>query len=231
MSGFLVRVLGFAELVEIEGSWTAEDLRSLLERVDFGDTAGLGADEARELCLLSLQDREPDEAAVLLLEHRLGDALGKGQIQNMAREMLDEKLWEEYSEMELHERLFHVGSLLYQAFPGVFPVPDAVEVRLELEALDLEGERMLATPLQETFLVRLLADGMPDSATVKRLFPEAMGGAPFPEAESILWIVGSETVAARTRRLQVIGSGYWLDALRGTTSYESAAEGDALPAA
>lgn len=226
MSGFRVRVLEFTELAEIEGSWTPEDFLSLLERADFGDTTGLGPDELRDLCVLSLQDKEPDDAAALLLEHRLGDTLSKGQIQNTSQEMLDEKLWEEYADMTLHERFFHVGSLLYRAFPHVVPVPDAVDVQLEIEALEPDTARVLARPLHESLLVRLLADGMPDSAPLRRLFPEPLRGRPFPEAESIVWIVTSEPADARTVRLQVIGSGYWLDALRGTRSYESSARAD-----
>ncbi len=226
MADFRVEVRGFTVLEEIEGSWTSDDFRRLLERMDFGDTAGLAADELREMCVLSLQDREPAAAAALLLEHRLGDALGKGQIQNVSHEMLDEKLWEEYADMPLHERLFHVGSLLYQAFPGLVPVPDAVDVRLAVKANGPEGERVLSEPLHESLLARLLADGMPDSAPINRLFGDAVAGGPFPEAESIVWIVAVEPVDARTVHLQIVGSGYWLDALRETRSYESSAKAD-----
>lgn len=225
-STFDVSVLGFAVLEEIEGAWTGEDFARLLERMEFGDTAGLGAEELREMCVMSLQDRKPAAAAALLLEHRLGDVLSKGQIQNISNEMLDEKLWEEYADMPLHERLFHVGSLLHQAFPRVVPVPDAVDVRLEVTAGDAEGAQILAHPLHESFLARLLAEGMPESATLNRLFEDAIRGAPFPEAESIVWIVHQEAVEPRTVHLRIVGSGHWLDALRGTKSFRSAARPD-----
>lgn len=229
MARYCVSVRSFTELEELEGSWTSADFLRVLEELEFEDAAKLPESELRDMCILALQDREPAEAAAVLLAHRLGDALEPGQIQNASQEMLDEKLWEEYADMELHERMFHVGSLLYQAFPGSVPVPDAVEVRLELKAEDADGERVLAKPLHESLLVRLLADGMPDSATLNRLFGEAVGGQAFPEAESIAWTVEAEPVDARTLNVSVTGAGYWLDALRGTVSYGSSAKADPMP--
>ncbi len=226
MTQFQVEVVAFADLQEIKGSWTAQDFKQLLGRMDFGDTAGLAESELREMCILSLQDLKPAEAAALLLDHRLGDELKKGQIQNISYEMMDEKLWKEYADMPLHERLFHVGSLLYQAFPQTVPVPDAVQIELGIRAEDKEAELLLAQPLHESLLVRLLADGMPDSAPIKRLFGEALAGQPFAEAESIAWNVIPEAVDTRNLRLQVVGCGYWLDALRGTESFASSAQSD-----
>lgn len=227
-SPFNVDVRGFSVLEEIEGSWSSEDFEQLLDRMEFGDSADLSPDDLREMCVLSLRDMEPAKAASILLQYRLGDSLSKGQIQNVSHEMLDEKLWEEYADMPLHERFFHVGGLLYQAFPSVVPVPDAVEVRLAVTAKDHEGARLLEAPLHETLIVRLLADGMPDDAPLNRLFGEAVRGKPFPEAESIVWIVNSEPLEAGGVGLQVIGSGYWFDALRETKSFTSAARPDVL---
>lgn len=223
---FSVRVLECAVLEEIEGSWRPEDFTGLLQRMEFGDTKALSDSELREMCVLSLQDRKPAEAAALLLQYRLGNELSKGQIQNLSHEMQDDKLWEQYADIPLHERLFHVGSLLYQAFPQVVPVPDAVAARLEVSARNGEGERVLAGPLHESFVVRLLADGMPESAALYRLFGDAVRGAPFPEAESIVWILNSERVDARTMVLHAIGAGQWFDPLRETKSYGSAARAD-----
>ncbi len=226
MARYRIDVRSFTEVQEIEGSWTPADFRQVLDALDFGDTSDVAEADLRELCLLALQDREPAEAAAVLLAHKLGDALGKGQRQNVSHEMLDEKLWEEYADMHLHERFFHVGSVLHQAFPRVVPLPDAVEVRLEVRAEDVEGERVLAGTLHESLLVRLLADGMPESATLRRMFGDALRGARFPEAESIAWIVTQQHVDARIAELRIIGSGYWLDALRQTKSYGSSARAD-----
>ncbi len=220
---FRLDVLGFSVLKEIEGSWTDGDFKELLARLQFDDTSELDAAGLREMCVLALSDLKPPAAAALLLEYRLSDGLTSGQIQNTSQEMVDEKLWEEYADMPLHERFFHVGSLLYQAFPRLVPIPDAVEIRVQVTAEGTDGVRLLSAPLHESLLVRWLADGMPDSAPLNRLFGDAVGGKPFPEAESIVWIVKSSPIEGSTLEFEVIGSGYWLDGLRETKSYASSA--------
>jgi hypothetical protein len=223
---FRLEVLGFSILEEIEGSWTEKDFQQLAERLELGDLSALNAAEQREMCVLALGDLKPATAAALLLELRLGDSLNKGQIENASHEMLDEKLWEESADMPLHERFFHVGSLLYQAFPRTMPRPDAVELRARLTALDAVGLRLISAPLLESLLVRLLADGMPDSAPLNRLFGESVRGSSFPEAESIVWISNVGPLQGSAREFRVIGSGYWFDALRETKSYGSSARPD-----
>ncbi|MEH6728899.1 MAG: hypothetical protein V7703_22355, partial [Hyphomicrobiales bacterium] len=123
-NSFHVQVLDFSNLLEIEGAWTNSDFAALLEQMEFGDQSGLAEDDLRDMCLMSLQDLDPDDAAYLVLKHVIGDALREGQLRNMANEMLEEKLWEDYVDPAYHERLFNVGSLLYAAMPRVFLKPD-----------------------------------------------------------------------------------------------------------
>jgi hypothetical protein len=177
---------------------------------------------------MSLQDLQPRDAAALLLQYKLGEVLSKGEINNMSGEMLDEKLWEDDSDMTLHEQLFNVGSLLSATFSTTFPEPDAVRVTLQVTACNEAAEGVLSQPLSESFLVRLLADGMDDSAVLHRLFEEQLAGRSFPEAESIVWTVHTEAIGDNAVEVDVISSGYWMDSLRNTRSYESSAYGDPI---
>lgn len=223
-----VRVLRFSILQEIEGAWAAKDFAALLEEMDFGDLGGMSDGELREMCILSLQDLKPEAAAALVLKQHLGGRLKEGQIRNLASEMLDEKLWEQYADMSLHEGMFNVGSLLYAAFPRSFPEPDAVQVTVNVNAANDAAKQILAGPPHESFLVRLLADGMKDDATLHRLFDKQLDGKSFPEADTIVWIVRSEPSNGGTTQIEVISSGYWLDALRDAKSYESLAYPDGV---
>lgn len=223
---FRVRVLSFSILREIEGSRGADSYSALLDAMDYGDTSGMGDDELREMCIMSLQELSPEEAAAVVIKHDLGDRLKDAQIRNIASEMLDDKLWEQHADMSLHERMFHIGSLLYEAFPRTFPEPDAVRVVLEVAATGEAGRELLAQPLHESFLVRLLADGMPKGSVLHRLFDEQIDGNTFPEADAIVWIVQTESVAADSVKIDLVSSGYWLDALRDTTMYDSTAHAD-----
>lgn len=194
--------------------------------MEYGDVSDLSPDELHDMCVLSLQDRDPDEAAALLLEHHLGDRLRDGQIRNLAVEMFEDKLWEEHADMALHEPLFNVASLLFKAFPRSVPEPDAVRVILEVVATGRAEKEALAPPIHETFLVRLLADGMNDRSVLHRLFGEQLVGKSFPEADSVVWIVRSESISAAAVKLDLISSRYWLDPLRGVEAYSSTAYAD-----
>lgn len=223
---FSVLVKKFSVLEEIEGSWQPADFLALLELMDFGDASGLSPEECREMCIMSLQDLEPEAAAALLLRYRAGDTLNSGQIQNVANEMADEKMWEEYADMSLHEQMFAVGSLLFQAFPRVFPEPDAVQVDLQISALNEPARTLLQQPLPEACVVRLLAGGMDNHAVLHRLFSEQLHGTRFPEADTIVWIVHQRETVDSAADISVISSGYWLDSLRETRTYECNAHPD-----
>lgn len=223
---FRVQLLSFSNILEIDGARTADDYATLLENMEYGDQSGMDGDELREMCILSLQDLAPAEAAYLVLKHDVGDILRDGQLRNLASEMLDEKLWEEYSDSSLHERFFNAGSLLYAAFPQMFPEPDAVRVVLEITAAVAAARDLLTPSPNESLLVRLLADGMDDRSILHRLYGEQLSGTSFPNAGEVVWIVRTEEIADLVVRLEVIGSGYWLDALARVESYESAAHAD-----
>ena len=221
-------MLEFTNLLKIEGAWTNDDFAALLDAMEYGDRSGMGDDELREICLISLQDQAPEEAAYLVLKHDMGDVLREGQLRNMANEMLEEKLWEEYVDPAFHERLFNVGSLLYAAMPRIFPMPDAVRVKLEVSSANAASSELLIASPNESFLVRLLADGMEGHAVLHRLYGEKLKGNSFPNAAEVVWIVRTETAREDALIIEVISSGYWLDALDGTKSYESSAYADVI---
>jgi len=225
-TGFHVQVLNFSNLVEIDGAWTKGDFTALLEQMEFGDQSGLSEADRRDMCLMSLHDLDPDDAAYLVLKHVIGDALREGQLRNMAHEMLEEKLWEDYVDPACHERLFNVGSLLHAAVPRVFLKPDAARVRLVVTCLTPASRELLSTEPNESFLVRLLADGMDDQSVLYRMYGDQLRGKSFPDADKIVWIVRAEAASSDVWSVEVISSGYWLDALQGTKSYDSNAYAD-----
>lgn len=229
VNSFHVEVLRFSNILEIDGARTAEHYSSLLDALEFGDQSDLGDDDKREMCLMLLQDHEPAEAAYHVLKHDMHDVLRDGQMRNAATEMLDEKLWEEYADSSLHERMFNAGSLLYAAFPSSFPKPDAVHVVLSITANDTQSKALLTSELNESFLVRLLADGMEDRTALHRLYHDELAGKSFPNAAEVVWIVRTNPISEDVMQIDVVSSGYWLDALMDTASYDSSAYADSVP--
>jgi hypothetical protein len=223
---FLVKVVRFKELIEIAGVWGDVDFVKILNLLEYGDTTGLEGQELRDMCLLSLQDLSPEEAAELILRLHLGNRLSNGQIQNMAREMRDEKLWEEYADLSLHERLFHVGSLLHETFPREFPRPDAACVTLHIQAMNELSRDILAHDANESFFVRLIADGIDPTSALCRVFDEQLASRSFPEAEQIVWTSTVSEQSSESVTVELIGSGAWFAALSATRSYSSHAYPD-----
>ncbi len=223
-----VRVVYFSNLLEIEGSRTGADYAALLDAMEYGDQSGMDDGESREMCILSLQDLGPEEAAYVVLKHDFKDVLRDGQARNLAGEMLEEKLWEEYADSALHERMFNAGSLLYSVFPHSFPKPDAVRVTLDVTAADLQAKALLTPMPHESLLVRLLADGMDEHAVLHRLYGDELKGSSFPNAAEVVWIVSAEAIGEDAVSIDVTSSGYWLDALIETESYGSNAYADQI---
>ena len=225
---FEVTPVAFEIIDELSGAWSAMDYRQILKLLEVEDLEDIAESDLREMCFMALADLEPESAAEVLLVYRLGEKLNRGQIEDLAHEMPDERLWESYADMRFHEELFNVGQLLYDAFGGRFPRPHAVRLELTVKALDAEGEELLDSP-SEAFLVRLLAGGMTAEATLNRLFEDQLSGTSLPEAESILWKCDAKK-DGRSATLVLIGSEYWLEGMKRVPSYETTAHPDERPA-
>ena len=223
---FEVKITTYRQINEIAGGWASDDYRKLLGEMEFA-LGDVDADsELRELCVMCLQDREISEAASIVLKHRLGDRLSAGQIQSVAEEISEEKHWEHYADQSMHEDFFHVGNLMYAAFPREMDEPDAVKIELELTANNPAAKELLQKPLHESLVARLLGDGMTDNSILHRLFDDQLKGEQFPEADSIIWIATQNSVSEDTAKLEIISSCHWLDALKGVEQFKSSAESD-----
>lgn len=223
---FQVSVHDLTSLSELEGAWTPQTYRALLQSLGFGQAKETPDNELKDMVLMSLEDLAPAEAAEALLEYQFPEELNRGQRQNLSHQMVSEKLWEEYSDLSLHEGFFNLASLLNLAFPSDCPKPDAIKVLLKVAAGNEDSEKILGGPLKEAFLVRLAADGMKSRAILHRLFDEQLQGEHFPEAEFIIWNSHSQPSDGKTVDITITSSGHWFDDLRNTQNYESTAHPD-----
>ncbi|HEA28729.1 MAG TPA: hypothetical protein ENH91_01820 [Leeuwenhoekiella sp.] len=193
-----------AKLVdEFPEHWSSDDYRQLLEAFDFEDAAGVADTELREMLFLAMSDLEPDESARIVLNYKLGDALNEGQIDQISHEMLQDKISEEYADINYHHELFHVNQLLYKGYNGCFPNAKASIIEFELKPLKNEK-----ADVDKSFALRALSAGISDRAVIKRLFDDQLAGEKeFPEAEAIIW----EFKDLGDDQYRLITSEYWLD--------------------
>lgn len=228
MPTFTVERLTFDTLTELPNAWQAADYKALLLKTGFDNPDEIAADELKDMTLMALTDLEPTEAAQLVLEYLFDEQLTAGQIENLAHQMLTEKLWEENPELDQHEGFFKATQLLYTAYNGKFPRAEAVQFQVKLTTDEADALTLFdAQP--EAPLLRLLAQGMPDNTLLKRLFHEQLDGTSFPEATAIVWQLQPAQREARSVVFDVVSSAYWLDDFKYADSYEATTQADAVP--
>lgn len=205
---FKVEQLDFKIIKELPDSWNIKDYINLLEIMDYGNTDELAAGEFKEMCLMSLTDNEPEDAAKIVLEYIFKERLNKGQIENLSNEMVDEKIWEEYADLSFHEDFFKTNQLLFEAYNGKFPKPEAVNFKIKVSTKSTE-ELSVFEKNPESSLIRLLVKGMPENTLIRRLYNEQLSGGIFNEAKDIIWQLEKIQVDTNTILFSVISSQYW----------------------
>ncbi len=221
---FKVEILSFETINELPGSWQKSDYIALLNDLDYDKPEELNDAELKDMCMLALTDLEPSDAAKLVLQHVIGERLTEGQIENLSHEIVTEKLWEEYPELDLHPDLFRATQLLYQAYNGKFPRAEAVKFKVKITSPT--GDLSVFDNTPEAPVVRLLASGMSDRSLIHRLFGDQLEGTHFPEAKSILWQLNLITNEGASLTYEVVSSTYWLEEIKYADTYEASTHAD-----
>jgi len=161
---FEVSIIKYLTIAAIPDAWTNADFKQLLQQLNIGEVSEIPANELKEMCQMALTDFEPNEAAKEVLTYLLQKELNEGQIDNLSHQMVEEPMWEEFADMRFHEALFNANQLLYVAYNGKFPRPEAVHLTIAVKATQAEGNAWLETPTK-AFMLRLLAGGMDEHPT------------------------------------------------------------------
>ncbi|MCB2408434.1 hypothetical protein [Hymenobacter lucidus] len=225
MKNFTVERLSFDTLSELPGSWTNQDYLELLRLMSYDSPEAIEPAELKAMCQMSLTDLEPAEAAQLVMGYLFEDELTIGQAENLAHQMLTEKLWEENPQLGQHEGFFKATQLLHEAYNGKFPRTEAVQFQVQLTAEAPEDLALFATQ-PEAPLLRLLAQGMPDNTLLNRLFGDQLAGTSFPEAPHIIWQLRTIKQDASSMILEVVSSAYWLDDFKYADTYAATTQAD-----
>ncbi len=220
MTKFQVKVDAFEELAELEQSWVPADYIAILTALDIADAAQIDPTELRDMSLFALQDLEPPEAATVLLKYKLGTKLTAGQIRNYSVESQHEALWEQSADLDLHQPMFAVASMLNAVNSMAFPTPDALRVSLSIRCDDVTKLAIFDDQMDRALLVRMLSAGMNESAILNRLFGEQIAAGTVKDADSIIWRIDVDSSDEAMLRLRITSSAYWLKALRETESFE-----------
>jgi len=220
MPTFTVERLSFQHLAALPNAWQNADYLALLNTLNYENPEAIAPAELSEMAKLALTDLEPAEAAEVVLTHLFPEDLTQGQRDQLAHQLQTEKLWEENPNFALHKGFFNATQLLYDAYNGKFPHPQAVEFKVKITAASPADLAALDHEPAAT-LLRLLAPGLSDRALLHRLFSEQVAGGAFPEAASILWQFTPSEKTADSVVYDIISSDYWLEDFKFADTYEA----------
>ncbi len=223
---FNVSLVSFEKISQTEGAWSADDYKNLLALMEFeDDLESMSDSDLKEMCMMSLNDFEAEDAARYVLKHLLNDELPDGKIDQTAHDMVENKLWEEFADPSFHKRFFDAYGLLREAFKGTFAAPTGVRFQVRVQAQQ-KDDFDLFRPATEPALTRLLSAGIAENAILNRLYAEKIKGDQFPEAENILWQVKAVSSSATEAVFEITSSELWFGDLEDVDSFDAVTHAD-----
>lgn len=220
-TSFKIELLTFSNINHLPEAWSQNDYRQLLELMDYGDTATILPDDLKEMCLLSITDYQPEEAASIVLEYVFKDRLNSGQIQNLSHEMQEEKMWEEYADISMHEEFFNIGQLLYEAYNGKFPHPEAITFKVCIDSEKENDLQCFDSNEIENTLLQLLIQGLPENTLINRLFKDELENGNLEQAKDIIWQFKMLEGRGNSIEFEIISSAYWLQDMKYVETFDA----------
>ena len=192
-------IISCREIHELPGDWPPAVLRSLLDGQEI-DSAGTAEADLPDLALMALGDLEPNEAGARVLGLVFGEELAPGMRAQLAADLVNERPWEQLSDLSRQAGVFTATVLLQRAFPRHYGKPAAMRVEVALTApADADAALLLQAP--PAVVLRALAPGLGPASLVVRLYGDGLRGGDFPEAAQILWRHALRADPAAPRRV------------------------------
>jgi hypothetical protein len=158
--GFTVEVLDFEEIHSLPGTWTSERYRTLLDLMDFDDVGSIPDADLAEMAAMAAQDKGQRDAADRVLTLVFGDRMAAGVRQNLIDDLIDDRPWEQFADLDRQAGIFEAVEFLQRAFSGAFGIPDAARVRVRIAANGKHECDWLREGPKASLLLRLLAAAM-----------------------------------------------------------------------
>ncbi len=177
-----MKITDFKTVSELDFYWQNSDYKNLLREFDYPDVEGIKENEILDYLTMAISDFQPADAAEIILTYKMSDKLNEGQIQNLANEMLLDKLAEEYPDPALHFDIFNINQFLRKAYNGTFPNTEATIITVEIKGMDEDIE------ITKEILIKSLSHGLKESNLIIRLYSDQLDGTlPFIDAGKVIW--------------------------------------------
>ncbi|KGK42223.1 hypothetical protein LH51_08895 [Nitrincola sp. A-D6] len=218
---FTAQIIDYKSINEIPGAWSTANYKALLAEMGLDEgLEDLSEQDITDMCYMSLNELDHAEAANVLLSFLFFDEeLSEGKIEQLSHELADEKMWERFSDVRFHHRLFNAYGLLRSAYNGIFPQPTGVQLTLKVTAKDSD-DLTIFDDAPKTAIVRLIAKGIDENATLNRLYSDQIAGAAFSEAEGIVWLLEELSKTDDSRTYLLTSSSFWLEEIKEMDQFE-----------
>jgi hypothetical protein len=139
--------------------------------------------------------------------------------------MVENKLWEEHADSAYHRSLFNAYGLLRKAYNGIFKEPTGVKCTIKITANNNDSFEIFDSSLHAV-IVRLLSNGLDETAILNRLYEAQISGKNFPDAKNILWILKEISITEKERQYEITSSDLWFGDLEERTVFDAKAHAD-----
>jgi hypothetical protein len=198
-----VKITGIKNCNELPNYWTKQDYYNLLEKFGFAEANKVPENEILDMLRMAVTDFDPNEAAQILLEYKLGDKLNEGQIASISNEMTNDRVAEEYPDPTLHYDLFNINQFLYKAYNGTFPNTEATVLNFDLQLLN-----DTQTEITNEIIAKALGESLSERSIIKRLYTEQLeGNKPFEDLGNFIWTLNK----TGNNSYELTTSKYWID--------------------
>ena len=198
---YAIKIHKISTVNTLPDAWNISDYKELLEKFGFADAQGNDSEELQELLFMAITDYEPNEAAAIVLTHKLSEHLTEGQIEQLSHEMLLDKISEEYPEIGLHKDLFSVNQLLYKAYNGKFFNTEATIVDFEISPI-----ANAETEITKEIVLKCFAQNLDSHNVIIRLFGNQLNATEaFDEANDVIW-----QLKKNADNYRITTSEYWM---------------------
>ena len=213
-----VKPISTEKVNRLQNSWSIDDYKAIIELLG-GEYSNLEPAEVEEYMHMIISDNEVTESAYEILNYALGEHLSEGQLRNLANEMEEDKMWEEYPDMAFHREIFKVNQLLFRAYNGKVPKGEALILKLKVRSSDAEYNALLLAKDADA-IFRIILAGTDSHSKLHRLFDVDAAREYIDEAQHILWHINAHQTAPNEIELSVTSSQYWLDSFNDELEYD-----------
>ena len=186
----------------VDGFWNDKHISALLDLFEAGDCSGMSDAEKKEMLQMGITDNKPEESAEIILNYIFDGRLNERQTHQMAHDMLEEDLSQEYPEIAYHHELFQINQLLFEAYNGKFPNSTVSIVNIEIDGLNE------LKVYSSSRILNILSGALSENCVLNRLYEDQLKeNVEFKDANSIVW--KNENTAPG--KYTIITSSYWID--------------------